>query len=331
MHRPMIRGAAAALMLAAAFAAVPGAAHAQAYPSKPVRVILPFPPGGALDGFFRALAQPVNESFGQLVIENRPGASGIIGADACAKAAPDGYTLCTLTSDSLTYNPVLFRKLPYDADADFAPITNFVSINTLLIGSAKAPMNNFKEMISYAKANPGKLNWATWGTGTIPEVYLLWVKHQWGVNITAVPYKGAGNAVPAMLSGESDVSFITVGFAVAQAKSGKVKPIAIVGNKRSPAFPNVTTLTEEGGDPGLDEWYGILAPAKTPTAVINRVNAEFVKALKLPKSQELMSAQTLDPVGNSPAEFGAFLRTNRQNAAKLFQTLGIQPTDAPGS
>jgi tripartite-type tricarboxylate transporter receptor subunit TctC len=328
MKRRFLYGLAAALL---AVSGAPGAS-AQAYPSKPVRVIVPFPPGGALDGFIRTLSQPVGDSLGQpMVVENRPGASGIIGMTACARSAPDGYTLCTPTSDSITYNPVLFTRLPYDAEADFTPITNFAWINTLIAANAAAPMNSYKDMVSYAKANPGKLNWATWGTGTIAEIYLLWANHQSGINITAVPYKGAGLAVPALLSGEVHVTFSAIGFVLPHIKSGKVKALAITGTRRSPFLPSVPTLAEEGGDPGLDEWYGIMAPARTPGPIVTRINAEYVKALRLPKVQELMATLTLEPVGNSPSEFASFLRGNRQNAVKLINTLGIKPTEAPGS
>ena len=317
---------------AAALVFACGSGFTQGFPAKPVRIIAPFPPAGALDGFLRMVSQQVSESINQpVVVENRPGASQIIGMSACAKSPPDGYTLCTPTADSMTYNPVLFTRLPYDAEADFTPITNFAWINAIVVANTAVPINSYQEMIAFAKANPGKLNWATWGAGSIAEIYLLWAQHQSGIKITGVPYKGAGQAIPAFLSGEVNLTFGAIGFLMPHIKSGKVKPLAVTAARRSPFLPGVPSLAEEGGDPGLDEWYGILAPGKTPAPVVNRLNAEFVKALKLPKVAEFMTNQTLEPVGNTPAEFAAFLRSNRQSAARVFRTLGIQPTEAPGS
>ena len=317
---------AAALVLGMVFAS---SASPQAFPSKPIHVILPFAAGGLLDGTVRAVGQQVTESVGQpVVVENRPGASTFIGMSACAKAAPDGYTVCITTPDSLSYNQHLFTKVPYDPENDFVPVTNLVLTNNLIVAHASAPFNTFKEMIAYAKANPGKVNWGTWGIGSIPDIYLKAINRDFGVDIVAVPYKGAGQAFPAILAGEVHATYGGLGFAIPHIKSGKLKPLATTP-ERSPLLPGVPTMKELGSEPGLPSYFGVFAPAKTPPAVVEKLAAEFAKALRTPKLQEFLKTQTLQPVGNSPAEFAAFVKADRANAQRVFKAMGIRPTDAP--
>ncbi len=302
---------------------------AQAFPTKPIRIILPFAAGGLLDGTVRAVGQHVSDSVGQpVLVENRPGASTFIGMQACARSAPDGYTLCITTPDSLSYNQFLFSKLPYDPENDFAPVTNLVITNNLIVAHSSAPFSTFKEMITYAKANPGKVNFGTWGIGSIPHVYLEAINRELGVNITQVPYKGAGQAYPAILAGEVHVTYGGLGFSVPFIKSGKLKALAATPDE-SPLLPGIPTMKQEGVEPGLPSYFGAFAPAKTPPPVLEKLAGEFAKALKQPKMQEFLNAQTLMSVGNSPSEFAAFVRADRANAQRVFRAMGLKPADAP--
>lgn len=306
------------------------AALGQAYPSKPIHVIVPYAAGGASDGLARVLAAQLTEAFAQpVLIENRPGGSAIIGMSACSKASPDGYTICQTVADSVSYNPYLIKNLPYDPLTDFIPVINLVRSNSMLLAKANAPFNSFKEMIAYAKVNPGVLNWGTWGAASIPDVYLQWIRHQTGVNITPVTYKGSGPSVQAVLAGEIDVTFQSIGTVMPHIKSGRVKPVAAIGAMRSPLLPDMPTLAEEGVDPGLRSYFGVFAPAKTPKAVIDRLNAEYAKALQSARVQDYIRAQSMDVVGGSAAEFADFIRSDVTNAGRVFRAIGLRPGDAP--
>jgi tripartite-type tricarboxylate transporter receptor subunit TctC len=318
------------LLFAALAALLIQPALAQSWPSKPVRIILPFPPGSLLDNYARLLWQQISDETKQpAVIENRPGGSQIIGMSACAKSPPDGHTLCMVTADGMVYNPFLIRNMSYDPETDFTPVTNLVHIQSLIVAHPGAPFNTFKEMVAYAKANPGRINWGHWGTASIPEITMNWIATQTGTKLTGVPYKGAGLAWPAVLSGETHATYIGVGFAMPFVKGGKVKPIAVVGARGVPELPGVTTLAAEGADSGLNAWFGLVAPSKTPRPVIDQIHAETIKAFRTPKIQEYTKAQVLAPHGDTPAEYAEFLRRERANAARVFKTLGIKPSDAP--
>ena len=307
-----------------------GLAQAQNYPVKPVRIIVPYAAGGAVDVTARAIAPQAAELLGQpVVVENRPGGSAIIGMQACAKAEPDGHTLCMTTAAALSLNPHVFRNLPYDPDGDFAPVIYLVRGYSLLLAKQNAPFNTFKEMIAYAKSHPGALNWATWGAASIPEVYLLWIGRQAGIDITGVAYKGSGPSVVALLAGESDITYQLVGAVLPHIRAGKLKPLAVVGNQRSSHLPDTPSLVEEGHDPGMRSYFGLFAPAKTPGPVIDRLNAVFAKAMQSARFQEFARAQTLDVVGGSAAEFAEFLKKDRANAGRVFKVIGVRPVDAP--
>ncbi len=322
----------ARIFFAMAALAIATSVAAQSYPSKPIKMIIPYVPGGAIDASARTVGAAAGDSLGQpIVIENRPGGSSIIGMQACAKSPPDGYTLCMTVADSLSYNPHMFRNLPYDPDRDFAPVINLVRGVSMLFASGNAPFASVKDMVAYAKANPGKINWGTWGVASIPDIYLQWLKHQAGVDIAAVPYKGAGQAVPAALSGEVDVTFMAIGAVLPHIKSGKVKPLAVVGRERSALLPDVPALAETGLDPGLRSYFGIFAPGGTPRPIVERLNAEFNKALQVPKVQQFFHAQTLEIVGGSADQFAQFLKEDRAIAGKVFQAIGVKPSDAPSS
>jgi tripartite-type tricarboxylate transporter receptor subunit TctC len=305
-------------------------ALAQAYPSKPLRIVVPTLAGGTADAVARMLGPLLTESMGQpVIVDNRPGASTIIGMSACAKAVPDGHTVCVAPADGLIYNPHLYSNLPYDPEKDFTPITNLAWTSNLLVAAASAPFNTYRELIAYAKAKPGALNWGTWGAGTLPDVYLKWVEHQTAIRITAIPYKSAPQVSPAMYAGEVQITYMGFGTALPQIKAGKMKPLVTVGHRRSLYMPNLPTLAEEGGDPDLPSYFGVYAPAKLQRVFVERLNTEFAKAIHAPRLQEARLKYTLEPVGNSPAEFAEFVRINRANAGKVFRSMGIRPSDAP--
>lgn len=305
-------------------------ALSQAYPSKPIRIIVPYASGGVVDASARTVGAVIAESTGvPVVVENRPGGSTIVGMLACGKAAPDGYTTCMTVADSLSYNPFLFKNLPYDPDRDFAPVVYMASSNSLIFAKGNAPFNTFKEMIAYAKAKPGSLNWGTWGPASVPDMYLNWIKAEAGLTITAVPYKGVGQAVPAALAGDIDITFGTIGSVMAHFKAGKLKPLAVVSSRRFPGLPDVPSLVEEKLDPGLRTYFGVFATGGTPRQVVDRLNAEWNKALQSPRIQEFLRNQTLDYVGGSAQEFADFLKNDRANSGRVFKALGLSPTDAP--
>jgi tripartite-type tricarboxylate transporter receptor subunit TctC len=310
-----------------AFAALIAAtAGAQGFPDRPILVLLPFAAGGLLDTTVRAVTQPMQQALGQpVVVESRPGGATFIAMQACAKAPPDGHTLCVTTPDSLSYNPYLFSKLPYDPEKDFVPVTNLVLTNNLIVAHSDAPFSTFKDMIAYAKTNPGKVTWGTWGPGSIPHVYLETITRHYAVDILGIPYRGAGQATPAILAGQIHATYGGAGFYMPHIEAGKLKPLAATPEA---SLPGVPTMKELGVEPGLPSYFGVYAPASTPAPVVERLAAEFAKALQTPKVQEFLKAQTLRPVGSSPAEFAAFVRADRANAERTFRSMGLKPLDA---
>jgi tripartite-type tricarboxylate transporter receptor subunit TctC len=306
-------------------------AAAQTFPSGPIHIIVPFAAGGLVDALARVTGARVAESMGQpVIVENRPGASSTIGMAACANAKPDGHTICPATADALSYNPQLFANLPYDPEKSFTPVIMMALTNNLLVANAKAPFKTYKEMVAYAKANPGKLNWGTWGPGTLPDLYLRWISSQAGVNIQAIPYKGgAVQANTAVYTGEVDITYMGFGVAGPQLAAGTIKPLVAVGTKRSVFLPDLPSLGEEGGDPGLQGYFGMWAPAGTPKPILQRLNAEFTKAMSTPQVQTFYKNSTLVVEPNTPDEFGAFAKADRDAAAKVFKSIGITPQAVP--
>jgi tripartite-type tricarboxylate transporter receptor subunit TctC len=303
---------------------------AQTYPNGPVRIIVPYSAGGLADALARVAGLVVSESIGQpVIVEDRPGASSIIGMNVCAHAKPDGQTLCLTVADSLSYNPQLFAKLPYDPDKSFAPVIRLAWTNNLLVANGRAPFSNYDELIAYAKANPGKLNWGTWGPATLPDLYLRWIASHTGVNIVAIHYGGASKANLAVYSGEVDITYMGFGVAGPQIAAGTIKPLVTVADKRSQFMPDLPSLGEVGADPGLSGYFGMFAPSGTPKPIVDRLNAEFTKAMNSPKVQEFYKASTLVWEPNTPEQFAAFAKADRAAAAKVFKSIGVTPQDAP--
>lgn len=297
---------------------------AQDYPSKPIRFIVPFPPGGATDTFARILGQKMTDSWGQqVVIDNRAGAGGNIAAELAAKSPADGYTII-IVGMSHAVNVSLYRKIAYDPVKDFAPITQVASVESFLVVHPSLPVKSVKELIALAKARPGQLNYGSGGNGAPGHLAGELFKMLTGINMVHVPYKGAQSMV-GLLNGDHAVEFnnlITVG---AHIKSGKVRVLAVGSAKRSPLMPEVPTM-REAGVPGYEkvQWFGVLAPAGTPQPVISKLNAEMVRALKLPDVAKRLRDLGSEPVANSPEQFDVLIKSEIKKWAKVIKEVGIR-------
>jgi tripartite-type tricarboxylate transporter receptor subunit TctC len=282
--------------------------HAQDYPVKPVRIIVPFTPGGATDIVTRIVAQKLSEQFvRQVVVDNRGGAGGIVGVEVVAKAPPDGYTLVMGTSGTHAINATLYPKLSYDPVKDFAPITRASLLPSMIVVHPSVPAKNTRELIALANRNPGQLTYASSGSAQYLTGALF--TSMAAVDMVHVPYKGGGQALPAQLSGEVALSFSTVVSSLPHVKSGRLRGLAVTSAKRTPAAPDFPTVAESGL-PGYEavSWYGLLAPAATPRDIIARLNAETVRALRLPDVRQLMLAQGAEPVTETAEQFAAVIR-----------------------
>jgi tripartite-type tricarboxylate transporter receptor subunit TctC len=290
------------LLLALFLAA--GAALAQDYPSRPIRFIVPYPPAGGTDIVARILTEPLAAALGQpIVIDNRGGAAGNLGTDLAAKAAPDGYTIL-FTLSSHTINPKLYDKLPFDVEKDFVPISLAALIPQILVANPSVPVNNVQELIALAKREPGKLNYASVGTGSPGHIAGELFKLKTGVDIVHVPYKGGGPAVTDTLGGQVQLLFVSIPAAMQYVKAGKLKALAVTSDKRSLAAPEIPTIAESGvPDCVVNSWYGALAPAKTPPAIVAKLQAAFAKVLAQPDVKEKLFLQGAEATSSTSAEF----------------------------
>jgi tripartite-type tricarboxylate transporter receptor subunit TctC len=298
---------------------------AQSYPLKPIRMIVPFPPGGGADAIARNISQKLTEALGQpVVIDNRAGAGGIIGLDAAAKAAPDGYTLLMAPSGPMVIHPSLHAKLSYNPSKDFAPISQITTTPLILVVHPSLPVKSVKALIQLAKASPGTLNFASVGKGGSSHLAAEMFMMMTAINMVHVPYKGLTPALTALLSGEVQVMFSGMTM-VPQVRSGKLRPLGVTSAKRSSALPEVPTIAESGVS-GYETatWYGMLAPAGTPPAIIERLNREIVKILGVPELRARLAFEGADPVGNSPEEFAEYIRLELARWARTIKQAGIQ-------
>ena len=307
--------------------ALSAAAHAQVYPAKPLRMIVAYPPGGGTDIVGRMLAQKLGESLGQsVVVENRGGASGNIGTELAARAAPDGYTILMGNVAPNAINVSLFKDLAFDPVADFAPVSLVASTPNILVVHPSTPARTVKEVIALAKAKPGTLNFASAGMGSSSHLAGELFRILAGVEIVHVPYKGAGPAMVDVLSGQVQLYFATMPAAMPHVKPGKLAPVAVTSARRSPALPDLPTVAESGV-PGYEAstWYGVLAPAHTSPAVVARLHGDIVKILADAALHARLADQGFDPVGSSPEEFGAYIKSEILKWGKAIRDAGIRP------
>jgi tripartite-type tricarboxylate transporter receptor subunit TctC len=313
---------------AAAMLALAASALAQEpYPSRPVKLVVPFTPGTGIDILARTLGQKLGDEWKVgVVVENRPGASGNIGTEAVAKSAPDGYTLLP-TAQTMVVNRALFASLPYDPVKDFAPIVPLAVGSLALVVHPSLGVKTVSELVAYAKAHPGKLNYASPGNGTPHHLAMELFKSRAGLEIVHVPYKGTAQAVQDLLGGQVGVMFLPVHVALPQAEAGKLVMLAAGGSGRSNAAPNVPSLAEAAGirDIDTDIWYGLYAPARTPQAVIDRVNADVNRLLKQPDVADTLAKQGLQATGGTPAALAELTRSDLERWTEVVRAAKIKP------
>ncbi len=321
--------AAALIFVASLLASSSGfqASAAETYPSRTIKIIQPLGPGSPGDVVSRAIANALSNVFGQpVIVENKVGANGIIGMDACAKAAPDGYTICVPSFSQITTNPVLYSKLPYDPPRDLAPVILIGDIDSSIVVNASLPVNSVRELAELGKAEPRKFNWGSWGIGSFPHLYMVWLQSVTGALFTHVPYKAIGQTVQGLVSGEVQASLNTPSLMRQLAAQGKIKVLAVVARHRSPLLPDVPTLEEAGFELPLTSWVGVTVPTGTPKPIIQRLNAEIGKLLA-DKSfvDRTLVPLSISPIGGSPEDFANIMKRDRATTEKVAKTAGIQP------
>ena len=315
----------AAVALIAAL--LPLGAAAQAFPSKPIKIIVPYSPGGTTDLVARLVAQKLSERFGQpVLVDNKPGANGLIGADAVAKAAPDGYTLGIASPGTHAANASLYKTMPYDTIRDFTPVTLAVSAPMLLVVHPSLGVNSVKELIAAAKAKPGAISYASGGSGSSQHLAMELFKNMAGVDMTHVPYKGSAASYPDILGGTVKVEMDVLPTALPPVKAGRLKVLATGSSKRLAILPDLPTIAESGV-PGYESssWYGFVAPANLPPALLQKLNGEIVRALREPDVKDKLVNAGVIVVAGTPQEFAAHIRSEMDKAARIIKTANIQP------
>jgi tripartite-type tricarboxylate transporter receptor subunit TctC len=299
-----------ALLLALAAQGVAGRVLAADYPTRPIRFIVPYAPGGGADAVARILGRRVGDSLGQsILIENKGGAGSILGTDLVAKSAPDGYTMLLGQSGPISINPAVYKSLPYDPVKDFIPVVMTNSYPYVLVVNGKLPANSLQEFVALAKSKPGSINYGTTGVGAANHLMTELFSRNAGIKMTHIPYRGTALAVADLVAGQLTMVFGDPVSVLPHMRSGTLRALAVSSPQRSPVAPEVPTLMESGY-PDLEAvaWHGVLVPAKTPPEIVKTLNAEFVKALRDPEIKELLSKQAMQPVGDTPAEFAAFIQ-----------------------
>jgi tripartite-type tricarboxylate transporter receptor subunit TctC len=301
-------------------ACLAASAQAQTYPDRPIKLIVSIAAGSVTDVIMRAAALELMPRLGHpLIIENRGGASGINAAQTCALATPDGYTLCVIYHSTMSYNPLLFDNLPYDPDRDLVPVARLFFLNEGLFVSNAVAANSVADLKALAQAKPDKLNYATLGEGSFPDLFMKWLNNQWGTRIVGVPYKGGGPAAQALAADEVQMTRFGIGNFLGLITAGNVKALAVTSEKRSPLLPNVPTLAEAGINYPGQGWWGLAAPKGTPSAIVDRVNAEFVKLFSEPKFVDFLDGRAVVSAPTTPAGFAAFLQEDRKAAKMLIE------------
>lgn len=301
---------------------------AATWPVKPIRFIVPYPPGGSLDQVTRALADKMKDGLGQpVLVENRPGAGGNVGADLIAKAAPDGYSIVMGAVATHAINPALYAKMPYDSVKDFQPITLVASTPNVLIVPPNSPIKSAKELIDYAKKNPGKLNFGSGSNGSTGHLAGELMKQETGTFIVHIPYAGGNPALLALMAGHTDLMFDNLANASAQIKAGKVRPLAVTTAQRTVFAPELPTMAESDARLkafDLDTWFGIFAPAGIPKEALDRLHGEIVKAMNTPDLKAMFTRMGAVPGGNSPREFAQFIEAERLKYARIVKQSGAK-------
>src|SRR5687768_2742980 len=313
------------LLIVAAACCAAQAVPAQTYPARPIRLIVPYPPGGPTDFVGRIIAQKVSQYVGQqVVVDNRPGAGTIIGSELVARAAPDGYTLLFGTGGGTFLAPLILPKVPYDPLRDFAPITMLVQSPQVLVVHPSVAANSVSELVALAKAKPGVLNFASVGSGTSPHLGGELFQALTGTKIVHVPYKGTAPAMTDLIAGQVQMMFTSMPTVLAHVKAGKLKLLGTGGTKRSAVIPDTPSISEIVPGFELITWYGIFAPAKTPDAIIRRLNTEIVKVLNDPESRDRLAAQGLEPAPMTPEELKRYTEQDTARWARLIKAAGIR-------
>jgi tripartite-type tricarboxylate transporter receptor subunit TctC len=306
---------------------LPCAASAQAWPAKPVRIVVAYPAGGGIDVMARQLAERLGAAWGQpVVVENKPGANTIVAADSVAKSAPDGYTVLMTTDATFSINPHLYASLPFDTQRDFAPVTMLVLLQQLLVAHPATPFNDLKGLIETAKAKPGSINYASYGSGSQPHLAGEMLKHKAGIDLVHVPYKGISLAVPAVIAGEVQLTFAGIATSSAPLKAGRIKALAIGGAQRSPLFPQVPTFAELGyPEVETHAWFGLFLPAGAPREVIARLYQDISKLLQDPEfRQKQLIDRGYEVVGSSPEAFAAYIRKDSESRGRAVKISGAK-------
>jgi tripartite-type tricarboxylate transporter receptor subunit TctC len=315
------------LLWATLLAVLPFVVNAQAWPSKPVRIVVAYPPGGGIDVLGRQLAEKLTAGWGQpVVVENRPGANTIVAADAVAKSPPDGHSILLTTDATFSINPHLYAKLPFDTQRDFVPVTMLVLLHQLLVAHPSLAANTLEELVRLARAKPGTINYASYGSGSQPHLAGEMLKNKAGIDLVHVPYKGISLAVPAVIAGEVQLTFAGIASSMGPLKAGRIKPIAIGGVKRSPLLPQVATFAELGyPEVETHAWFGLFLPAGSPREAVSRIYGDTRKILEDPDfRQKQLIDKGYEVVGSSPGEFLNFLKTDRENRGRAVKISGAK-------
>ena len=313
-------------ILAVCALALAAAAQAQTFPQpgKPIRIVVPFPPGGATDIQARQIAQKMSEALGSpVVVDNKPGGSTVIGGREVQKAAPDGHTLLYTIAIHVQLQH-LYKVPPWDVFRDFTPITAGAIGGTVLTAHQSVPASNLKELIAYAKANPGKLNYASFGTGTTAHLNGEWLRRLAGIDLVHVPYKGSGDAMKDLLGGQVQLFFDGVNTAISNTKTGKVKMLAAATGKRIPALPDLPTMKEQGYDLGIDGFLGFFGPAQMPPATLEAVYRALARAITLPEVKEAFARDGYEASGMPPAEYAKFVRDISERWSAVIRDVGVK-------
>ena len=302
-------------------------AQAQSYPDRPVRLIAPFPAGGLVDVLARAVGDEISRTLGQpVIVENRPGAGGNIGAEAVAKAAPDGYTLLMTSAGILTANQFLYAKMPFDPDKDFVAISNVADMPMMVVVSPKVEAKTLQELVALARANPGKLNFGSPGVGTTGHLGLAMFMHAANIKLTHIPYKGAAPAITDLLAGQIDGVVDNPPTVLPHIDAGNLRPLAVAAKQRMPLLPNLQTAAEAGvANYEASSWFGVVAPADTPKAIVARLHQDIAAALRQPALRERFAKSGARLLGNSPAEFAKQIKDDRKMWGEIIVAAGIKP------